>query len=323
MQHKGILTFAAILCLASCSRSNFYEHQSLSFLPADEHNKPIELYFDGKGPTKDYIEYYNLRIVRKGSFNDQQMVRFLKEEARKKGLDAIADIKKWDELEEKKTLLDVIASATDEYGEEYTTTVNYSIIEGKGIKFLENIDLTKSIKQGNIYNTTTDQLIGQIDYLPNGLISETTSEAPEYESLLDTYFRFSESHLLYEEENWQTLHHPDGRVDVRRLIQMNDWLQEKVRVRYFGSPNDRIRQIKHVQFVGKNAITSHINYAYNDSGQLVKRAISGPITNFTEHFNYNSDQLQSITIEYGEATYRIDLAYYQQENLEGLVRSIG
>ncbi len=316
-----LLTLSAILVL-SCSRSNYFEHQPLSALPVNGSTQQVDIFFEGEGaPSKDYIEYYDLRLVKKGRFNDEQMVNYLKQEARKKGLDGITQLNKWDESEETTTFFDVLATVTDPDDIDYTSTVNYSIIEGKGIRYIENIDLTQSIKSGKVYDTETKTVVGEIKYLPNGLISETISENDFSQMLMDTYFKFSEDQLLFVQEGWQTLHKPDGRIDKRRKYRMNDWLLARVRVKYNVHRPQQIRSIRLTENPGKIQIISRLEYQYDQQNRPVIREVSGA-HHLTETITYGNNKMKSSLIDFMDKTFRIEYQYYQQSDLPDLITTV-
>lgn len=321
MQLKQMSLLAGIILISSCTRSHFYDHQSLSDLPADSHDKKVDVIYDeADQPTRDYIELYDLRLVKRGSFNDRQMVKFLKEEAQKKGLDAVMNVNKWNETEEKVTLIDAIVTVSDPDGYEPTTIITHSFIEAKGIKYIENIDLTKSVKTGHVIDDITNKEVGKIHYLPNGLISETEAVNDASEIMLDIYYKLSEDRLLHSQKDWQTLHHPDGRIDVRRKLRMNDWLLERVRVKYDAS-NKRIRAIRLTEDPNQNAIHTKLSYFYNSHGQLTERKATGARP-FKEQYHYTNGLLSGKTIEHNGRRYRMDFNYYQQEDLKELIRKV-
>lgn len=316
-----LLTVIAGLIL-SCSRSNYYEHQPLSALPVNGSTQSIDVFFEGEnGPTKDFIEFYDLRLVKKGNFNDEQMVGFLKQEAQKKGLDGVTQLSKWDESEETATFFDILATVTDPDDFDYTTVINYSIIEGKGIRYIENIDLTQSVKSGKVYDTESNKYVGEIKYLPNGLMAETVAENDFSQMLMDTYFKFSEDQLLYEREGWQTLHKPDGRIDVRRKHRMSDWLLARVRVKYNAGNAQQIRSIRLTENPDKIQIISKIEYQYDSQNRLVLRKISGAY-NLTETITYEKDKVKGAEIDYMGKTFRIEYDYYQQSDLPDLITKV-
>ena len=321
MQPKQTLILLGIIIISSCSRSSFYNHQSLSSLPSEAHNNTVEVFFDeAEQPNKDYIELYDLRLVKRGSFNDRQMVRFLKEEAQNKGLDAVMQINKWNETEERTTLLDVLVSAGDVDGYETTTTVTHSFIEAKGIKYIENIDLSRSVKTGLVIDDITNKEVGKVHYLPNGLISETEATNDAAEIMLDIYYKLSEDRLLHEKKDWLTLHHADGRIDVRRKLRMNDWLLERVRVRYDAN-NKHIRAIRLTEDPNRNAIHTKISYFYNSTGQLTERKATGARP-LKEQFQYKDGLLSGKTIEHNGNRYRVEFDFYAQEDLQSLIKKV-
>ena len=321
MQPKFTLFTLCIVLISSCARSNFYEHQLLSDLPANSNNQPVEvLYNEEDQPSKDYIEMYDLRLVKKGRFDDGQMIDFLKQEAQKKGLDAVMQINSWDETEERSTLFDYLISANDP---DYTptTTIYYQIIEAKGIKYLENIDLTQSIKSGKVFNNKTEQEVGMIHFLPNGLIKETEAMTEASDIMLEVYYKLSEDHLLKEQQDWQTLHHADGRIDVRKMYGKNDWPQERVRVKY--DPNHkRIKAIRLIEDTQKNVNQTRVLYRYDSQGKITERKATGARP-LKEKFHYENQRLSGKTIEFQDYSYSIEYEYYQQEDLKDLVRKVG
>ncbi|GEM_PF-5953440 len=322
MYSRLLLLSLLVSFTLSCSRTNYYEHQRLSALPVNGSTQQIDVFFDGENsPTKDYIEYYDLRLVKKGNFNDEQMVQFLRQEARKKGLDGITHLKKWDESEETATFFDVLATVTDPDGFDYSSTVNYSIIEGKGIRYIENIDLTQSLKAGKVYDTETNDYVGEIKYLPNGLMSETIAENDLAEMLMDTYFKFSKDYLLHEQQGWQTLHRPDGRIDVRRKYRMNDWLLARVRVRYNTNKPELIRQIRLTENPRKIQIISKLDYKYDEYGRPISRRVSGAYQ-LTETIAYDKDKIKSAEINYMGKTFHVIYEYYQQSDLPNLIKKV-
>ncbi|MCE7991102.1 MAG: hypothetical protein HEP71_03945 [Roseivirga sp.] len=322
MYSKSIIIVLFASFLLSCTRSNFYEHQLLSSLPVNGNTQQIDVFYEGESsPPKDYIEYYNLRLVKKGHFNDEQMVSFLKQEALKKGLDGLMDPKKWDETEESATFFDVLATITDPDDIDYTSTVNYSIIEAKGIRYIENIDLTHSLKAGKVYDMTTNAYMGEIRYLPNGLISETIAENDLSQMLMDTYFKFSEDHLLYEQEGWQTLHRLDGRIDVRRKYRMNDWILARVRVKYNGNKPEQIRSIRVTENPKKTPIISRIVYQYDAQNRPISRKVSGAYQ-LTETITYENNKIKSAQISHFGKTYRVDYSFYKQSDLQNLISKV-
>ena len=322
MQSKTIFLALMVALISSCSRNNYFEHQLRSDLPTKAHSGPIDVYFEnGETPDRDYIEFYDLRVVRKGNFNDRQMVTFLKQEAQRKGMDAITEQHKWDEEEITSTLFDVIATAADPDGFDYTTTINYSVIEGKGVKYVENIDLSKSVKTGKVYHVASGEYVGLVSYLPNGRMRETTAENDVAGFLMDTYFKLSEGRLLHEEKDWQTLHRADGRIDVRRKYRMNDWLLERVRVNYDQLHINRIRTIRLTENPGHGDLVTRLKYDYNDIGQLVERKAVGA-TNFKEIFVYKDGKLAERRLHLNGEEYRIDFEHYQQSDLKNLIKKV-
>lgn len=322
MYSKSLLLALFAGLALSCSRSHYYEHQRLSSLPANGSTQQVDVFFDGESsPAKDYIEYYHLRLVKRGNFDDQQMVGFLRQEALKKGLDGITQLKKWDESEETATFFDVLATVTDPDGFDYSSTVNYSIIEGKGIRYIENIDLTNSLKAGKVYDSETDEYVGEIKYLPNGLMSETIAENDLAQMLMDTYFKFSEDHLLHEQQGWQTLHRPDGRIDVRRKYRMNDWLMARVRVRYDVNKPQQIRQIRLTENPRKIQIISKLDYEYDELGRPLTRKVSGAYQ-LKESITYENGKIKSAEISYMGKTFRVAYEYYQQSDLPNLITKV-
>lgn len=321
MYSKSLLFALLAGFFLSCTRSNFYEHQRLSSLPANGNTWQVDVFYEGEdSPPKDYIEYYDLRLVKKGHFNGEQMVSFLRKEAQQKGLDGLTDLKKWDESEESATFFDVLTTITDPDDIDYTSTVNYSIIEAKGIRYIENIDLTQSLKAGKVYDMTTNAFVGEIKYLPNGLISETIAENDLSQMLMDTYFKFSEDHLLYEEEGWQTLHKPDGRIDVRRKYRMNDWILARVRVKYKDN-SGQVRSIRVTENPKKTAVISKVEYQYDSQSRLLSRKISGA-HRLTETLFYENDKIKSAQISYFGKTYRVDYSFYEQSDLQNLITRV-
>lgn len=321
MYSKSLLFTVIAVFALSCTRNNYYEHQLLTTLPTNSSTQNIDVFYEGESsPVKDYIEYYDLRLVKKGNFNDEQMVNFLKAEAKKKGLDGISHLHKWDESEESASFFDVLATITDP-DDDYTTIVNYSIIEGKGIKYIDNIDLSQSLKTGRIYEVESNRYVGEIKYLPNGLIAETVSENDESQEFLDTYFKFSEDHLLYEQKGWQTLHRPDGRIDVRRKYRMNDWVLERVRVNYDAQHNQRIKSIRLTESPAKSATVSKVKYSYDAQNRPVVRKISGA-HNFTETTSYEDNKIKETRINYMAKTYKVVYDFYQQSDLKDLITKV-
>ncbi|GAB5525110.1 MAG: hypothetical protein Roseis2KO_29820 [Roseivirga sp.] len=322
MYSKSLLLALSALLALSCSRSNYFEHQPLSALPVNGSTQQVDVFFEGEGsPSKDYIEYYDLRLVKKGHFDDEQMVSFLKQEARKKGLDAITHLNKWDESQETATFFDVLATVTDPDDIDYISVVNYSIIEGKGIRYIENIDLTQSVKSGKVYDTETNTLVGEIKYLPNGLMSETISEDDFSQILMDTYFKFSEDQLLYTQDGWQTLHKPNGRIDVRRKYRMNDWLLARVRVKYNTRKPQQIKSIRLTEDPRKTQIVSKLEYEYDTQDRPVVRKVSGAY-HLTEIITYEQGKKKSALIDFMDKTFRIKYEYYQQSDLPGLITKV-
>lgn len=322
MQSKTIILALVVALVSSCSRNNYFEHQLRSNLPTAAHGRPIDVYFEnGETPDRDYIEFYDLRVIRKGNFNDRQMVKFLQQEAQKKGMDAITELHKWDEEEITATLFDVIATAADPDGFDYTTTINYSVIEGKGVKYIENIDLRKSVKTGKVYHEATGDYVGKVSYLPNGRMQETTAENEVASFLFDTYFKLSEGRLLHEQKDWQTLHYADGRIDVRRKYRMNDWLLERVRVNYDPLNVNRIRTIRLTENPGHGDMVTRLKYEYNDIGQLIERKAVGA-SNFKEKFFYKDGHLAERRLYLNGEEYRIDFEYYQQSDLKDLIKKV-
>lgn len=322
MYSKSLLLSLSLILALSCSRSNYYEHQPLSALPVNGSTQQVEVFFEGEGaPSKDYIEYYDLRLVKKGHFNDEQMINYLKQEARKKGLDGITHLNKWDESQETATFFDVLATVTDPDDIDYTSIINYSIIEAKGIRYIENIDLTQSIKSGKVYDTETQTLVGEIKYLPNGLMSETVSENDFSQILMDTYFKFSEDQLLYAQEGWQTLHKPDGRIDVRRKYRMNDWLLARVRVKYNAHKPQQIRSIRLTENPRKIQIVSRLDYQYDQQNRPVVRKVSGAY-HLTETITYENNKVKSALVDFMYKTFRIEYEYYQQSDLPDLITKV-
>jgi len=321
MQLKSMLLLLVTAAIFSCSRANYFEHQPLSNLPSQAHDQPVEVFFeDNAEPQRDYIEFYDLRLVKRGTFTDRQMLKLLQAEAQKKGLDAVTNVNKWTESEERTTLIDVLAAVGDDTGYEPTTTVSHSVIEAKGIKYIENIDLSNSVKTGTVYDESTGEKAGEIQYLPNGLINETISENDEAKLMLDIYFMLSEDHLLHEQADWQTKHHHDGQIDIRRKYRMNDWLLKRVRVKY-GPHHKLIRTLKLVENPDENPLITKISYSYDQSGKLKARKASGTRM-LTEKLIYAHGKLQSRIIQFGGRQYRVELSYYQQADLKELVKKV-
>ena len=320
MYKKALLLSAVIALTASCSRNNFFEHQSLTVLPAQQHKGYVEVFYEGASEIpKDYVEYYDLRIVKRGNFSTQRMVEFLQEEARKKGLDAVADISHWDETEEKFTLMNALSVIVEPTAFDHSTVVNYSIITGKGVKYVENIDLSRSIKQAKIYDAGT--LLGEINYQPNGLIEETVAFSDASEALLNQYYKLSEDYLLHAQDNWETLHYSDGRIDVRRQYRLNDWVMTRVRVQYNQNHPNRIKRIRLTEEPKGDTKVYKIDYHYAATGLLMEREISGA-TNMKQKFKYTQDKLTAMSLEVGNKVYDVSLEYYRQEDLKGMIRKV-
>lgn len=310
------LFFSCLLSLAvlANSTSAYSQHKALTVLPPIPHNKQVEVFFENETSiSKDFVDYYDLRLVKRGHLNSKEMVSFLKQEAQAKGVDAIIELKTWNESTERSTFLDLLMS---EEGEEIpTTTIFYTVIEGRGVKYLENIDLAEFVKAGKVY--ADGNWIGEVQFLPNGEISETSATSDASEKLLETFYQFSESRLLREKKDWRTYRNEYGEVKKRKKYRMGDWLLERVNVRYDQKYPDRIKVIKVMQHLDEEAKVSKIRYLYDEESGLVGRSISGAVE-MQQRYVFKGSQLVKIKLTYAGQEYDIELEYYSPEDLEDL-----
>ncbi|MGD1848116.1 MAG: hypothetical protein ACFB10_22195 [Salibacteraceae bacterium] len=314
---------AALLVFATtaCSYQYHSNNQALTYLPAGSPTSIVEVFYEGDVITRDYVEYFDLKVVKRGIFSEQDMIYYLEEDARNKGLDAILYPKMWNESYETMTVLDLAATIADDEDYTYTTQINLSIITGVGVKYVENIQLENSLKSGKIYQDST--VIGEVTFFPDGTVQRIQASSSKIRAVLKDFVTYRGPRLEEGEGmdgRCKVMMDKHGRISTRYYIGTKNREANKVKIYYKGK-TDQVHSIRLVEEPVNYYRVSYVKYIYDQSGRVIERQVTGS-KEIRQRMVYADKRLSAVKLVYPKDFYRIELAYFQQEDLAEMIQKV-
>ncbi len=237
----------------------------------------VQLYFDDiPFPKKEYIAGGRLGVMKgEGLYaHSRILAQRLEEKASVLGYDAVIDI-------EKRVAWKVEDGPWEysfaEDGKRYPGERNYTLLIGRGIKFVETFESTGSIrKEQRAYLVEAgdfrDSLFAKT-YYPDGSFQTMITYIEDGKRVHDEVVHaFDLTRLLDEERGWQYLQDDRGRIKARRRRRFDDWVVEEVFLRY-REDNNHVARIIIKRAEEDEAKAFEILTSYNEQNQLVKKVI--------------------------------------------------
>lgn len=237
--------------------------------------KSALLFFDNILPDKPFVTGGMITVSGKSSNSpSSKLSNDLSKKAALLGYDAVVDIEKHKQEEETVTILDVIASFSEE--EASQSYANFSYLSGIGIKFHENITYldhylkrqTAWLIEGNEKTLCYDKTY-QTNLKMNKINFHHKSAETYYDNIVEKY----DLNLLVNDTNgWEVSFDEQERVKYRRQKRFDDWVIKKLKFVY--DKKDRIIQINFIPLdVSQNQPTERIRLEYDHDNNLIKKQV--------------------------------------------------
>jgi len=276
----GLLAvLVAVIWMSSCSYKQYavQRHDYQTYLPIQRSGDgKVSLYFDGDPfPNKPFVEGGELGVAQRRHQPSSLLAPALQKKARELGYDAVIDIQKIHEWREGYSFWDYVFLVD---GEAVPSGVEYEILVGRGIKFVENIDYLDYQKKTQVAllekSGVHDTLFTKTFY-PDGEFKSINYHSDSAKRFHDQVIVAHDVHrLMEEEEGWDYTLDQYGRLYSRRHKRFDDWILEKVRFKYEGSTS-RLKEMR----VTLPSKTAHPDPVYSifvtqdDLGRIVQKTV--------------------------------------------------
>ena len=250
------------ILLQSCTPMRFY-HEDVQYFTEiplkDQKQELTKIYFpDDLKPERPYIEAGVVRVAVKGHRRTQQLAGLLRAKAQLLGLDAVIAGQGTREGSRGANLGEALAlgavdgmvngvlgledggSSIDEF-----ETYAYSVLEGIGIKYLDNIhNIEKSVKSEKVYFAAKpDELLYHKEFFLNG---ETKSIDFDEQLAMYTHDNFVQAfslhHLVRQQANWAYRAY-ENEVIKREYYKTPDWKLKSCRFIYDVTRGNSLKKI--------------------------------------------------------------------------------
>lgn len=250
------------ILLQSCTPMRFYHEDAQYFteIPLkDQKQEFTKIYFpDDLKPDRPYIEAGVVRVIISGNKRTQQLAELLRAKAQRLGLDAVIAGERMREGSRGANVGEALAlGAVDgmvnavlgQEGDGSTVdgfeTYAYSVLEGIGIKYLDNIhNIEKSVKSEKVYFASKpDELLYHKEFFLNG---ETKSIDFDKQLAIYTHDNFVEAfslhHLVKQQANWAYREY-ENEVIKREYYKTRDWKLKNCRFIYDVTRGNSLKKI--------------------------------------------------------------------------------
>ncbi len=288
----------------------------------------VKLYFDDVPfPKKEYITGGRLGVLKGDGFyaHSRILAQQLEQKARALGYDAVIDIEKRVEWK--------VGDGPWEYsfaedGTRYPGDRNYTLLIGRGVKFVETFESSGSIRKGQrayfvVGGDFRDSLFAK-SYYPDGSFRTMLTYIEDGKRMHDDVVHaFDLTRLLYEERGWQYLQDDRGRLKARRRRRFDDWVVEEVLLRY-REDNNHLARIIIKRAEGDEPSVFEVLLSYNDQSQLVKKLISDRTSTRWEEVLKYDDKGRHVRSVFSKPDNPLEQmvvehSYYSSDELQALI----
>ena len=246
-----------------CTPIQFYQDdiQYFTEIPLkDQKQSYTRIYFpDDLKPERPYIEAGVVRLSARGHRRTQQLAEELRNKAQRLGMDAVIVTERLNEGSRGANIGEALVLGTVDgvvntvLGQEGGggssldgfETYSHSVLEGIGIKYLENIhDIEKSVKSEKVYFASKP---GELLYLKEFFLNGETKSI-DFDEQLAIYIHdnfveaFSLHHLINQQANWGYRTY-ENRVVKREYYKTPDWKVKSCRFIYDPARGNSLKKI--------------------------------------------------------------------------------
>ena len=293
-----------LILFQHCAPIQYYQNDILYFteIPLKQQRQDYtRLYFpDDLKPERPYIEAGLVRLVVKGNKGTRQMAEPLRAKAQRLGLDAVILIQRSNEgvrganFGEALALGAVDGMVNGIVGQDAGVssvdgfeTYAYSVLEGVGIKYLDNIrDIEKSVKSEKVYVADDPgKLLYKKSFFLNGETESIDFDDQIAIHIHDNFVEaFSLHHLINQQANWG--YKTYGNTVMNRIhYKTPDWKIKNARFIYDGQHASTLRKIV-IRYTGKER--RDVIKLYRKLGVVEMKAIyQGAMLSFKEKLEYD------------------------------------
>lgn len=306
-RHYLLSGFILMIIFQQCNPIRFYQDdiQYFTEIPLkDQKQDYTRIYFpDDLKPERPYIEAGLVRVSVRGHLRTQHLAARLRTKAQHLGLDAVIVRERINEGSRGANLGEamvlgaadgVVAGVLGQEGEggssvEEFETYSYSVLEGIGIKYVDNIHtIENSVKSEKVYLADKP---GELLYLKEFFLNGETKSIDFDEQVAihihDNYVEaFSLHHLINQQANWGYRTY-DNKVVKRAYFKTTDWKLKNCRFVY---DLNRVNSLKRIVIRYPGQDKKDVIRLFSKLGVVERKEIhQNGVMTITEQLIYDKD----------------------------------